>query len=72
MSPKLAAVVVSECHLIPVICEKSQLAGTVDGCGAVIGAELGVDAADLRADGVDRDGQFAGDLGPGQVRRQKT
>jgi hypothetical protein len=34
--------------------------------------ELGVDVAEMRADGIRRDGQLAGDLGPGQVRRQKS
>src|SRR5260370_27716061 len=50
-------------------CEEPQLAGTSDRRGAIGGTELGVDAADLRADRVRRDGQFAGDLVPGQVRR---
>src|SRR5580700_4092676 len=49
-------------------CEKPQLAGTSDRRGAICDTELGVDAADLRADRVRRDGQLAGDLGPGQVR----
>src|SRR5690242_10726009 len=50
--------------------EEPQLAGTSDRRGAICDTELGVDAADMRADRVRRDGQLAGDLGPGQVRRQ--
>jgi len=50
--------------------QESQLTGTADGHGAVIGTELGVDPAQMRVYGVDRDGQFAGDLGPGQLGRQ--
>jgi hypothetical protein len=42
----------------------------VDCCGAVVGTELGVDPADMRVDGVKRDGQFACDLRPGQVCRE--
>jgi hypothetical protein len=42
----------------------------VDCCGAVVGTELGVDPADMRVDGVQRDGQFACDLRPGQVCRE--
>ena len=49
-------------------CEEPQLAGTSDRRGAIRDTELGVDAADMRADRVRRDGQLAGDLGPGQVR----
>jgi hypothetical protein len=38
--------------------------------GPVTDLELGVDAADVRADGVRRDGQLARDLKPGQIRRE--
>src|SRR5580692_4365472 len=51
-------------------CEEPQLAGTPDRRGAIYDTELGVDAADVRADRVRRDGQLAGDLRPGQVRRK--
>src|SRR6266568_4254127 len=50
--------------------QQPQFPGALDGRGAVTYLELGVDAAQVRADGVERDGQFAGDLRPGQVRRQ--
>src|SRR5271165_5073747 len=51
-------------------CEEPELAGTTDRRGAIGGTELGVDAADVRADRVRRDRQLAGDLRPGQVRRK--
>jgi hypothetical protein len=44
--------------------------GALHGRGAVTDLELGVDPAEMRADRVHRDGQLAGDLRPGQVRRQ--
>src|SRR5512132_1283903 len=44
--------------------------GALHGRGAVTGLELGVDVADVGVDGVDRDRQFAGDLGSGEVGRQ--
>jgi hypothetical protein len=50
--------------------QQPQLPGALHGRGAVIDLELGVDPAEMRADGVHRDGQLAGDLRPGQVRRQ--
>ena len=50
--------------------QQPQLAGALHGRGAVAGLELGVDAADVRVDGVHRDRQLACDLGPGEVRRE--
>ena len=50
--------------------QQPQLPGVPHGRGPVPDTELGVDAADVRVDGVRRDGQLAGDLGPGQVGRQ--
>ena len=50
--------------------QQPQLARAPHGRGAVTNLELGVDAADVHADGVRRDGQLAGDLRPGQVGRQ--
>jgi hypothetical membrane protein len=50
--------------------QQPQFPGAPHGRGPVTDTELGVDAADMRADGVRRDGQLAGDLGPGQVGRQ--
>ncbi len=40
--------------------QQQQFPGTLHGRGAVTDLELGVDAADVRADGVRRDGQFVG------------
>src|SRR6202020_3685526 len=51
-------------------CEEPQFAGTPDRRGAICDAELRVDAADVRTDRVRGDGQLAGDLRPGQVRRK--
>jgi hypothetical protein len=50
--------------------QQPQFAGAPYGREPVTDTELGVDAADMRVDGVRRDGQLAGDLGPGQVGRQ--
>jgi hypothetical protein len=46
------------------------VAGSGDGLGPAVGAELGVQVAHLRLDGVERDVQFAGDFRPRQVGRQ--
>src|SRR6201985_331085 len=50
--------------------EEPQFAGTVDCCGAVVDSEFDEDPADMRVDSVQRDGQLACDLRPGQVRRK--
>jgi glyoxylase-like metal-dependent hydrolase (beta-lactamase superfamily II) len=50
--------------------QQPQVPGAPHGRGPVTDLELGVDAADLRVDGIRRDGQLAGDLRPGQVGRQ--
>src|ERR1700761_6967695 len=50
--------------------DQPQLPGALHGRGPVTDLKLGVDAADMRADRVRRDGQLAGDLGPGQVGGQ--
>src|SRR5580658_273291 len=50
--------------------QQPQLPGALHSRGPVPDLELGIDAADVRADRVHRDGQLAGDLRPGQVRRE--
>ena len=51
-------------------CKEAQFTGALDRGGAVVGTELGVDPAQVRANCVQRDGQLIGDLRPGQVRRE--
>src|SRR6266700_1080192 len=50
--------------------EQPQFPRALHRRGAVPDTELGVDAADVRADGVHRHRQHGCDLGPGQVRRE--
>jgi glyoxylase-like metal-dependent hydrolase (beta-lactamase superfamily II) len=50
--------------------QQPQVPGAPHGRGPVTDLELGVNAADLRVDGIRRDGQLTGDLRPGQVGRQ--
>jgi hypothetical protein len=42
-------------------------AGPLDGSAAVSGVEFGVDLAEMGVDGVERHGEFGGDLGAGEV-----
>src|ERR1700732_1916191 len=66
----LGAIITPEPALAADGCEEPQLAGTSDRSGAICDTELGVDAADVRADRVRRYGHLAGDFRPRQVRRK--
>ena len=52
--------------------QESQLASLANGRAAVTRAKLGVNAADVGVDRVDRDVERSGDLGPRQICWQES